>query len=154
MGTDASRAPDLRATRARRVFVALLALSVIAAACESASNGGSNGAPSVAAACNEAVPWDQATAHVGEYTSVSGPVVSTYYAEDSNGQPTFINVGRDYPDPSRFTVVIWGDSRANFEQPPEKAYDGKVICVTGVVTIYQGAAQIEVAQPSQIVVKS
>jgi DNA/RNA endonuclease YhcR with UshA esterase domain len=91
---------------------------------------------------------------VGEYTSVSGPVVSTYYAEDSNGQPTFINVGRDYPDPSRFTVVIWGDSRANFEQPPEKAYDGKVICVTGVVTIYQGAAQIEVAQPSQIVVKS
>lgn len=102
------------------------------------------------AACTGAISWSDASAHVGEMTIVEGPVVGTTFASSSNGQPTFLNIGRDYPDPGRFTVVIWGESRASFSTPPEDAYRGKTICVTGEIDTYQGIPQIVVSSPSQI----
>lgn len=102
------------------------------------------------AGCAGAISWSDASAHVGEMTIVVGPVVGTTFASSSNGQPTFLNIGRDYPDPGRFTVVIWGESRASFSTPPEDAYRGKTICVTGEIDTYQGIPQIVVSSPSQI----
>src|SRR5680860_278891 len=69
-----------------------------------------------------ALPWSEAMNHVGEHMTVEGPVMGTHYASSSNGQPTFLNIGRDYPDPDRFAVVIWGQDRGNFSTPPENAY--------------------------------
>ena len=101
----------------------------------------------------ETVPWDKAKDHIGERTTVSGPVVDTHWASGSNGKPTFLNIGKPYPDPDRFTVVIWIDNRGNFPQAPEVYYLGKTICVTGLIDEYpkgSGSAQIEVKDPSQI----
>src|SRR3712207_4248623 len=67
--------------------------------------------------CPGAISWDDALQHVGERQTIEGPVVGTVYVASSNGQPTFLNVGRDYPDSGRFTVVIWGDDRDNFAPP-------------------------------------
>lgn len=106
----------------------------------------------VVAPCPGAISWDQAGQHVGESMTVEGLVISTRYASFSNGQPTFLNVGADYPDPTRFTVVIWGEDRSNFTTAPETAYAAKKICVTGVIQTYEGVAEIIAHYPSVITV--
>jgi len=98
----------------------------------------------------DAISWDEAKNHIGERTTVYGPVVDTRYASGSSGKPTFLNMGNPYPDPNRFTVVIWGENRGKFYQPPEDYYDGKTIYVSGLIVPYDGAAEIEVTSPDQI----
>lgn len=96
------------------------------------------------------VSWDEAKHHIGERTTVCGPVVDSMWASGSKGKPTFLNIGKPYPDPNRFTVVIWIQNRGKFPQPPEDYYLGKTICVTGLIDEYKGIPQIEVKDPSQI----
>ena len=97
-----------------------------------------------------AINWDEAKNHIGERTTVCGPVVSATWASGSKGKPTFLNIGKPYPDPQRFTVLIWVQNRGNFPQPPEDYYLGKNICVTGLIIEYKGVPEIEVKDPSQI----
>ena len=96
------------------------------------------------------IAWDEAKYHIGERVTVCGVVVDATWASGSNGKPTFLNLGRPYPDPDRFTVVIWIQNRGNFPQPPEDHYLGCTICVTGLITEYNGIAEIEVSYPSEI----
>jgi hypothetical protein len=96
------------------------------------------------------INWDQARAFIGETKTVCGPVRSAFYSETSEGQPTFINIGKDYPDLRRFSVIIWGEDRVNFSAAPEKAYLDLTICVTGEIQEYDGIAEIFVESPSQI----
>ena len=97
-----------------------------------------------------AIWWYEAKDHIGDRLKVCGPVVDSYWASGSSGKPTFLNIGEPYPNPDRFTVVIWIDNRANFPQPPEDYYLGKTICVTGLIVPYKGSAQIEAQSPTQI----
>jgi DNA/RNA endonuclease YhcR with UshA esterase domain len=97
-----------------------------------------------------AINWTEAGQHIGETVTVYGTVAGSTYASTSNGQPTFINIGVDYPDTSRVSVVIWGEDRGNFPKAPESMYLGKTICVTGEVYIYSGACNIKVQSSSQI----
>lgn len=99
---------------------------------------------------SQAIPWDEASSHIGETVTIEGKVVAGFYADTSNGEPTFLNIGRDYPNPDRFTVVIWGDDRGSFPDAPESMYDGKTIRVTGDVSEYEGGAEIEVTSPDAI----
>ncbi len=98
----------------------------------------------------DGISWEQAKNHIGETATVYGPVVGVKWATSSKGQPTFLNIGRNYPDPARFTVLIWGDDRANFPSAPETFYAGKTVSATGLIQSYQGAAEIIVSSPSQI----
>ena len=97
--------------------------------------------------------WYVAKNHIGEWITAYGTVVGTRWASTSNGKPTFLNVGKDYPSPDRFAIVIWIDNRGKFSQPPEDYYLGKTICVSGLVDTYQGVVQIEVQDPSQLEVR-
>jgi len=130
------------------LLLAVLLLSL--AAC--GSSGGTAAAPTATAptVTDQAIPWDEATAHIGETVTIEGPVAGAMYSKGSNGSPTFLNVGADYPDESRFTVVIWGADRGHFEPAPEDQFSGQTIRVTGTVVEYQGMPQIEVATPSDI----
>jgi hypothetical protein len=101
-------------------------------------------------ACPGAIAWDQAAAHVGQVVTVQGPVMGGTFASESRGQPTFLDIGRAYPDPTRFSVVIWIPNRANFSAPPEELYSGQTICVTGQVTLYNGSAEMEIIGPEDI----
>lgn len=105
-----------------------------------------------AALCDTAQDWSGARQLVGSAGLITGPVVSVRSAPDEPGSPTFINLGADYPDPSRVTVVIWGDDLDNFDAPPADAYSDETLCVFGDVRDYQGAVQIPVAEPRSIVV--
>lgn len=142
--------------RPRGVLVGVLvALALAGSACGGTSS--SSSPPAGVAAeqagvpsCEGAIYWEEASSHVGERATVQGPVVSTHFASTSNGQPTFLNVGRDYPDPGRFTIVIWGEDRASFPAPPEDLYNAATICVTGTIDTYEGVPQIVANAPSDI----
>ena len=90
----------------------------------------------------------EALDHVGQRARVCGDVVSARYAASAQGQPTFLNFGRPYPNQD-FTAVIWGSARPEFPYPPE-SLRGQTVCVRGLITTYQGTAQIVVSHPSQI----
>jgi uncharacterized protein YraI len=102
---------------------------------------------------SDTIPWDEAHYYYGEYKTVCGKVVDSYYASTTSGQPTFLNIGRPYPDPKRFTVIIWGRNRGNFPSNPENYYYAKSICVKGSIENYKGSAQIEATSSSQIMVQ-
>ena len=93
----------------------------------------------------------QAKDHVGESATVCGVVASARYAASSRGQPTFLNLDQAYPN-ATFTVVIWGNVRTAFPEPPEVAYRQKRICVTGLIGTYRGTPQIVPSTPQVIVV--
>jgi DNA/RNA endonuclease YhcR with UshA esterase domain len=99
--------------------------------------------------CAGAISWSNARAYVGNITTVKGRVVETYYARSSNGQPTFLDLGVGYPDPRRFTAIIWGTDRVMFGSPERRFY-GRTICVRGLIKMYAGRPEMSVRSPSQI----
>jgi endonuclease YncB( thermonuclease family) len=101
---------------------------------------------------SSALQWSEAIDHIGETATFTGKVIGTRYASSSNGKPTFLNVGADYPNSNRLTILIWGSDRSNFSSAPEKLYAGKTIVVTGYVELYDGVAEIQVSTPSQITI--
>ena len=149
-----SRREVSRSWRVRSLaFVVLAVSSCILAACgddEDSTVRDEGDRPQTT--CPGAVPWSDADSYVGDVATVEGPVVDTEYAASSNGQPTFLNLGKRYPDDGRFTVLIWGDSRDNFPSPPEDEYQGETICVRGMVETFEGIPQIVVDVPGDITV--
>ena len=106
--------------------------------------------PTVEPTVTDRVEWTEAGRYVGEKRVVCGPVAGTHFAEGSRGQPTFLNVGEDYPSPKRFVVLIWGDDRHNFPSAPESYYEGKTVCASGEIQEYEGVFEVEVHLPEQI----
>lgn len=60
-------------------------------------------------------PYDEAINCIDEEGPYGGRVVS-WSSPDVNGDPLFINIGADYPDDSRLTVVIWGGDPRRIHQ--------------------------------------
>ena len=90
----------------------------------------------------------QAIHAVGQKATVCGKAASVHFAARSRGQPTFINLGAPYPH-EVFTILIWGDERPAFKPAPE-TWQGKTICVNGLVKLYRGTPEIIAHSPSQI----
>lgn len=104
--------------------------------------------------CPAGVAWNQASTFVGQQGTFLGEVVGVTYAERLTDQPTFINIGQPFPDPSRLTVIVWGRDRDRFPQLPEVAYAvGQEICVSGEVSLFEGVVQIEINSPSAVSVQ-
>ena len=133
--------------RFRGMVVAVAAVGLLLA---SAGTTDSRAARSSArVSCQGTISWRVANSVVGRLATIRGRVAGTRFASSSNGSPTFLNIGVDYPDPRRFTVVIWIENRASFGRP-EVRYRGHTICVRGVVESYRGVPEIEARSPSQI----
>ena len=91
---------------------------------------------------------DDVAGHVGENATVCGAVASAKFAARSRSQPTFLDMGKPYPN-SAFTVVIFGDDRPKFGTP-ETTLRGKRVCVTGQIRDYRGKPEIILSDPSQL----
>jgi hypothetical protein len=103
-------------------------------------------------AAQERIQPSEAAKYVGKNATVCGQVASSSYSARSRRRPTFLNLDRPYPN-HIFTALIWGEDRDKFSPPPENAYSGKKICVTGMISSYQGQPQIVVRNPSQIILE-
>lgn len=109
--------------------------------------------PTQASKPSGGIDWSQARQHIGEITTVCGRVVDSAFASGTSGRPTFLHLGKPYPQSGRFTAIIWEDNRGKFSFAPESYYYGKEICVYGLVELYSGNAQIEVTSPTQITIR-
>lgn len=90
----------------------------------------------------------EASDHAGQMAIVCGVVASAKYAQSTSGSPTFLNLDRPYPD-HIFTVLIWGTHRSAFGTP-ERAFEGKRVCVSGRIEMYKGRPEIVAKVPSQL----
>jgi hypothetical protein len=97
----------------------------------------------------QAIPAEEAAQHIGHERTVCGLVASTKYAAASKGEPTFLNMGRPFPN-HVFSAVIWGRDRPHFPRPPETEFDGRTICVSGYISVYGERPQIFVGDPQSI----
>jgi endonuclease YncB( thermonuclease family) len=96
----------------------------------------------------DSLATDELLSHQGEVKIVEGVVAMGYYADDLEGEPTFL----DFHDPPEgyFKAIIWGDNRDEFPPSPETHYLGKKVRVKGLIETYRGAPEILLREPSQI----
>lgn len=86
------------------------------------------------------IAWNEAAAHAGTTQRVCGPFAGGGNSYDD----VFLNLGRDYPDPARFQIVVWDIGAL------EPIAGGVTLCTSGRITLYEGVAQIELYDPSSI----
>lgn len=95
---------------------------------------GANGQP------GGGIPWSEAASYVGSTQRVCGPLRSQRPWQDS----VFLNIGLDYPDPGRFAIVLWEVGSV------EQLSPGVTICTEGLITSYEGVAQIELYDHTRV----
>jgi DNA/RNA endonuclease YhcR with UshA esterase domain len=111
----------------------------IAAACWTANVEQAKAAPATQPATTQSsasITWDQAANHVGETVTVTGPVVGTHMTAKKQ---LILNLGKDYPDVTRFSIMI---DPVDKETLSEDTYKGKTVTVTGKIILYRKAPEI------------
>jgi hypothetical protein len=91
---------------------------------------------------------EEAGGHVGETATVCGLVVSATYLPQAPQAPTFLDLGKPYPD-QVFSVIIFGGDRPKFGSPETSMRDTSV-CFTGEIFLYQGKPKIILHDPKQL----
>jgi hypothetical protein len=91
---------------------------------------------------------EEAAQHVGENATVCGQVASATYAVKAMAAPTFLDLGKPYPNQA-FSAVILGTDRAKFGAP-EVSLREKQVCVTGEIFLFQGKPEIILRDAKQL----
>jgi hypothetical protein len=73
---------------------ALVAVAVSCGGDDKGLTGSTDAAASGGGLCAGAIDWAQAATNVGKQATVRGPVTGANYAKSTDGQPTFIDVGK------------------------------------------------------------
>lgn len=89
---------------------------------------------------------------VGSKVKVCDSVYSTRFLQTVASNPTFLNIGGNFPN-NVFTVVIFGNVRSSFPDSPEVYYNHKRICITGTVTVFRDSPQIVTNKSSDITIQ-
>ena len=91
---------------------------------------------------------EQAQAYTGkdQEVKICGTVVSTKLSSKGN---IFLNLDKKFPNQS-FTVTIFKNDVANFSYTPASYLSGKVICVTGKVTNFNGVPNMNIESEKAI----
>ncbi|GIX39192.1 MAG: hypothetical protein KatS3mg128_0241 [Silanimonas sp.] len=128
-----------------RPFVVCLA--ALAAAClppPSAAQAGGN-------RVRGEIPAIQAKEFIGKEATVCGVVDGTRFAENAEGQPTFLFMAGNFPA-HQFSARIWGRDRDKFEVDLT-SLAGKTVCVTGEIRTANGRPEIVVRNKRNLSVK-
>jgi hypothetical protein len=91
---------------------------------------------------------EEAASHVGENATVCGLVASATYAAKAMAAPTFLDIGKPYPN-QIFSAVILGSDRTKFGTP-EISLREKQVCVTGEIFLFEGKPEIIVRDTKQL----
>ena len=86
----------------------------------------------------------QAARHVGETATIMDKVDGVHQSGKSN---IFLNMGGTYPNQA-FTASITARSASKFRNPQQ--YEGRIVAVSGKITLYRGKPEIIVTSLSQI----
>jgi hypothetical protein len=85
--------------------------------------------------------------YIGEVMNVYGQVSDVYYAPESDEY--FLYIGPYYPYQD-FTVVVPGWVARNYSYRPVTYFLNQNICITGLITAYDGIPEIVVKRNFQI----
>ena len=88
--------------------------------------------------------WQDARPLIGKMAVVAGKVINVNTA----GSVTFVNF--DDQRPARFTAVIFERDLTNFPIPPKEMYAGKIVQVSGTISVFKDQPQIVVTTPAQL----
>lgn len=77
------------------------------------------------------IPAAQAEQFVGRQGTVCGVVAGVRFAENAEGQPTFLFIGGAFPN-HPFSARIWGRDRESLGLDPG-TLQGKTVCVSGEI---------------------
>jgi hypothetical protein len=91
---------------------------------------------------------EEAVHHVGETATVCGLVVSATYLPRAPQSPTFLDLGKPFPN-QIFSAIIFGSDRSKFGALETSMRD-KTVCVTGEIFLYEGKPKIIVHDPKQL----
>ncbi len=97
------------------------------------------------------IPAVQAGEFVGKEATVCGVVDGSRFAENAEGQPTYLFMGGNFPQ-HKFSARIWGRDRASFDPPPDQLA-GKTVCVSGEIRTANGRPEIVVRGARNLKVK-
>ena len=87
--------------------------------------------------------------YVGDSVKIFSKIYGGKYLEAVKGSPTFLSLGRPYPN-SDLTIVIWDDARKLFKKVPEDYYKGALVSITGRIQMFNNNPSIIVSNPNQI----
>ncbi len=62
---------------------------------------------------------EDAKNHIGDSVKICALVYSGKYLPNVKGQPTFLDMGGNFPN-APLRIIIWGYVRKQFEKPPEE----------------------------------
>src|SRR5260370_17594377 len=91
---------------------------------------------------------EEAASHVGESATVCGLVASATFASQAMAAPTFLDLGKPYPN-QVFSAVILGSDRTKFGAP-ESSLREKQVYVTGQIFLFQAKPKIIMRDTKQL----
>jgi hypothetical protein len=91
-------------------------------------------------ACPEAIWWYEAAGQIGQSRSVQGPVVRV--RQQASGGTSMLELGQRFPDPTSVIVVVASGG--------ESSFDGKMVCVTGLIRAQDGGPTLDATSPAAI----
>ena len=94
------------------------------------------------------IKLDKVSKHINDSVIVCGTVADVRYFENSDRQPTFLNIGAKYPNQA-ITIVIWGETRKLFSGKIEDLLN-KTICITGRIIVFKERPEIVIENVEQI----
>ena len=99
-----------------------------------------DGPPPAESRTGDGIAWNEAIDYAGTVQRVCGPLAGTGNSEDD----IFLDLGRDYPDPERFQLVIW--DIGSIDPIPL----GATVCASGQISLYGGVGEIELDSASAV----
>ncbi len=98
-----------------------------------------------------------ATDKIGEEVIIKAKVVTVFYAKNSTGKPTFLNLEKPFPN-NPIAVIIFENDLAKLNIDAQ-LYSGKTILIKGMVKLYKDEekpykdkASITIYNKSQLIV--
>jgi len=119
----------------RTLLISTAAVASLAFATSAGAQAGSN-------RVRGEIPVVQAGQFIGKEGTVCGVVDGARFAENAEGQPTYLFMGGNFPG-HQFSARIWGRDRGQFDPAPE-TLAGKTVCVTGDIRTANGRPEIVV----------
>jgi|SRR5690554_6372682 len=105
-------------------------------------------APFQSAAQEQPIPAEHAVRFIGTTGMVCGKVERTRHAANTEGEPTFLYMGGNFPRHT-FTARIPGTLRGTFQPAPEEL-QGQDVCILGSIQRDSSRAEIAVNSASDI----
>ena len=128
----------------RTLLLCTAAVATLVAATSASAQAGSN-------RIRGQIPAAEANGFVGKEGTVCGVVDGARFAENAEGQPTFLFMGGNFPG-HKFSARIWGRDRGDFDPAPD-TLTGKTVCVTGEIRTSNGRPEIVVRGARNLKVK-